>query len=249
MIETSALPLVFLLGVAAAVIGATVGGGSLLTTPVLILLGLPPHVVVATDRFAGLGAALTSLRRYSSAGKIEWPQVPALAALSLAGALIGASLLTRASPELLQNLLAVLLLSLLPLVLLSRSLGIEPHAVSARRRRAGLICYFASQLLAGFFSAGTSTLIFYVLISCFGLTILQAVATQVLPFLVLSLSSSILFAAKGLIDYRVGLVLMAGTAAGGYLGASIAVRSGEIWIRRAFALAVCLASARLLWSS
>ena len=249
MIEISALPLVFLLGVVAAVIGATVGGGSLLTTPVLLFLGLPPHVVIATDRFAGFGAALTTLRRYSSAQKIQWSHVPVLASLSLVGSLLGASMLTLATPELLQNLLAVLILSLLPMVLLSRSLGLEPRPVSERRRRVGLACYFAIQVLAGFFSAGTSTLIFYVLIACFGLTILQASATQVVPFLVLTVSSSILFAMKGLIDYRVGLVLMAGTAVGGYLGASLAVRSGELWIRRAFALAVCLAAARLLWSS
>lgn len=249
MSEVSALPLVFLVGVAAAVIGTTIGGGSLLSIPVLVLLGLPAHVAIATDRFSGLGAGLTSLRRYARAGKIDWRHVPVLAALSLVGSLIGASLLTRATPELLQNLLAVLLLSLLPLVLLNRSLGLEPRAVSSRRRRLGLACYFGIQLLAGFFSAGTSTLIFYVMISCFGITIIQAVATQVIPFLVLVCSSSLLFALKGLIDYRVGLVLMAGTAAGGYLGASIAVRVGNVWIRRAFALAVVVATARLLLGS
>ena len=248
MIEASALPLVFVVGVVAAVIGATVGGGSLLTLPVLLLLGLPPHVGVATDRFAGLGAGLTSVPRYARAGKIDWRHVPVLAALSLVGSLLGASALTLATPELLQNLLAFLLLALLPLVLLSKNLGLEPRAVSPRRRRLGLVCYLAIQLLAGFFSAGTSTLIFYVLISCFGITILQAVATQGIPFLVLAASSSLLFAVKGLIDYRVGLVLMAGTAAGGYLGASIAIRVGDVWIRRAFALAVVVATARLLRS-
>jgi uncharacterized protein len=249
MSEAGALPFVFLVGVAAAVIGATVGGGSLLSIPVLILVGLPPHVAIATDRFSGLGAALTALHRFSSAGKIEWHQVPALAALSLVGSLIGASLLTRATPELLQNLLAFLLLSLLPLVLLSRHLGLEPRPMSPGRKRLGLVCYFAIQLLAGFFSAGTAPLIFYVLIACFGLTIIQASATQVIPFLVLALASSLVFAWNGLIDYRVGLVLLAGTTLGGYLGASLAVRSGELWIRRAFALGVTLAAARLFFGS
>ena len=249
MIEASTLPLVFLLGVVVAVIGVTIGGGSLLSIPALILLGLPPHVAIATDRFAGLGAALTALRRFARAGKVEWPEVPVLAALSLAGSLIGASALTRATPELLQILLAVLLLSLLPLVLLSRRLGLEPRVTSPRRRRLGPVVYFGIQVLAGFFSAGTSPLIFYVLVSCLGLTILQATATQVLPFLVLALSSSVLFAVQGLIDYRIGLALLAGTATGGYLGASIAVRIGELWIRRAFALGVTLAAARLLFGS
>ena len=68
--------LVFFVGVAAAVIGAMVGGGSLLSIPVLILLGLPPDVAIATDRFAGLGAAVTAAYKFWKAKRIVWKLAP-----------------------------------------------------------------------------------------------------------------------------------------------------------------------------
>jgi uncharacterized membrane protein YfcA len=64
MSEPTTLLLVFLIGVAAAVVGAMVGGGSLLSIPFLLFVGLPPQVAIATDRFAGLGAAVTSFYRF-----------------------------------------------------------------------------------------------------------------------------------------------------------------------------------------
>jgi uncharacterized membrane protein YfcA len=58
--EFYSLTAVFLVGVAASVIGTMVGGGSLLSIPLLIFLGLPPQVAIATDRFAALGGASSS---------------------------------------------------------------------------------------------------------------------------------------------------------------------------------------------
>jgi uncharacterized membrane protein YfcA len=82
--------------------------------------------------------------------------------------------------------------------------------------------------------------------SCFGVTITQVAATQIFPFLILTLSSLILFAASGIIDYRLGLVLMAGTAIGGYVGAHIAITRGDRWVRGLLALIVLASGARLL---
>ena len=44
----------------------------------------------------------------------------------------------------------------------------------------------------------------------------------------------------------VGVVLLAGTSVGGYLGAHIAISSGEVWVRRLFAVVVVASAARLL---
>jgi uncharacterized membrane protein YfcA len=246
MPEALSLPLVFLIGVAASVVGAMVGGGSLLSIPFLIFLGLPPQVAIATDRFAGLGAAVTAFYQFWKADRIVWRLVPALALASLAGSLIGASLLLRAEDVSLRSVVGVLLLALLPVLFLKPGLGVEAREVSRPQLALGLVLYFGIQVLAGFFGGGTGTLIFYTLMFFFGVTIIQVAATQIVPFLVLTLSSLALFAAGGIIDYRVGLVLMAGTATGGYLGARIAIRSGNRWVRRLFAVVVLASAARLL---
>jgi uncharacterized membrane protein YfcA len=246
MTEFGSLLAVFVVGVAAAVVGTMVGGGSLLSIPLLIFLGLPPQVAIATDRFAGLGAATTGLYRFWRAGRIVWRLVPALAAASLAGSLLGASFLVRADPGSLDAVVGLLLLALLPLLFVKRDLGVVPTESGPGRRRLGLALYFAVQVLAGFFGGGTGTLIFLILMGCFGVTITQVAATQTVPFLVLTVSSLVLFAAGGIVDYRLGLVLMAGTAVGGYLGAHVAVRSGDRWVRRLFAVVVVASAVRLL---
>lgn len=242
MADAMSLLAVFVTGVAASTIGAMVGGGSLLSIPVLIFLGLPPHVAIATDRFAGLGAGVAALYRFFPSGKIVWRYVPALAVVSLAGSLVGAGALVRAEPGTLRVLLGVLLLVLLPLLFLRRDLGVATSKVCPGRLGVGVALYFAVQVLAGFVGGGTGTLIFYVLMSCFGITITQVAATQTVPFLVLTVSSLVVFAASGIVDYRTGLVLLAGTAVGGYLGAHMAVIRGDRWVRYVFA-GVVLASA------
>lgn len=249
MAEASTVLAVFLVGVSAGVVGAMVGGGSLLSIPLLMFLGLPPHVAIATDRFAGLGAGATAFYRFRRAGKIVWKHVPALVVASLAGSLVGASVLVSAEPGSLRGVVGILLLALLPLVFLRRDLGVTPREVTKPRMQFGLALYFLVQVLAGFFGAGTGTLIFYILMSFFGVTITQVAATQTLPFLVLTLGSLTLFATSGIVDYRMGLVLMAGTAVGGYIGAHVAVTSGDRWVRRVFAVVVVASAARLLFSS
>jgi uncharacterized membrane protein YfcA len=247
MPELPTLILVFLIGVAASFVGAMVGGGSLLSIPFLIFVGLPPQIAIATDRFAGLGAAVTSFHRFWRAGRIVWRLVPMLSLASLAGSLVGASILLDADAEDLHTAVGLLVLALLPVLFLRPQAGLAEVAVSRRRMSLGLALYFLIQVLAGFFGGGTGTLIFYTLMLFFGVTIIQVAATQVVPFMVLTVASLTVFAAGGIIDYRIGLVLMAGTAVGGYLGAHIAVRSGEVWVRRLFALVVVASGARLLF--
>jgi uncharacterized membrane protein YfcA len=248
MAESSTVLAVFLVGVIASVLGAMVGGGSLLSIPLLVFLGLPPQVAIATDRFAGLGAGVTAFYRFRRAGKIVWRYVPALVVASLAGSLVGASVLVSTPPGSLRSVVGILLLVLLPLLFLKRDLGVVPREVSRPRMRLGLALYFLVQVLAGFFGGGTGTLVFYILMAFFGVTITQVAATQTLPFVALTVSSLTLFAIGEIIDYRMGLVLMAGTAVGGYLGAHFAVKSGDRWIRRLFSVVVLGSAVRLLFS-
>jgi len=111
----------------------------------------------------------------------------------------------------------------------------------------GLVLYFLIQIFTGFFGAGTGVFIFYILMLCFGLTITEAVATQSIPLLVLSISSLALFALHGIIDYEIGIVLLAGMALGGYIGAHFALKKGNKWIKGLFAVIVIISGIKLLF--
>ena len=238
MTDALAYASVFGVGIVASVMGTMVGGGSLLSIPLLIFLGLPPQVAIATDRFAALGGAITALHQFARSKKVVWRWVPILAALSLGGSLVGARVLVDTDPNTLRNVVGALLIALLPFLFLRPDIGVDRARPTRLRVAAGLALYLGVETLAGFFHGGAGTLIIFILITFFRITIVEVAATQLLPFIALAASSSLLFAAHGLIDYRMGLVLLAGTAVGGFLGARIAVRRGDAWVRRLFALAV-----------
>lgn len=61
---------VFFLGIAVSFIGVIVGGGGLISIPILIFLGLPPQIAIATNKFGSLGLSLSGLYKYWKAKKI-----------------------------------------------------------------------------------------------------------------------------------------------------------------------------------
>ena len=223
---------VFFIGVLASMLGSMVGGGSLLSIPFLMLVGLPPQVAIATDRFGSVGAAITAFVKFRKAKKIVWKHVLILSILSLIGSLIGANILLNINPDILHIIVGVILLILLPFILLNFL---------------GLSIYLLVQIFTGFFGGGTGPIIFYTLMIFFGFTIIEANATQVIPVLILYLSSLIIFALNGIIDYKIGTVLLAGMAIGGYLGAHLALKKGNKWIKGLFAVVVIISGIRLLF--
>jgi len=238
---------VFLIGFIASVIGAMVGGGSLLSIPFLIFIGLPPQMAIATDRFGGIGAATSALFKFGKAKKIAWKYVPILAILSFVGSLIGANILLSIDPRILQRVAGFLLLFLLPFVFLKKDIGVQQKKLSKLKRAFGCLVYLFIQTFTGFFGAGTGPFIFYTLMIGFGLTIVEAVATQTIPFLILSISSLIVFATHGLINYQIGIALLFGMSAGGYVGAHIALTKGSAWVKRLFAVIIIVAGIKLLF--
>ncbi len=246
MHETILFIATFVVGVIASTIGTLVGGGSLISIPFLIFLGLPPQMAIATDRFGGLGQ-LTALYKFWKSKKIIWKFVFLFSVLSLAGSLIGSHLLLQINPSILKSVIGALMLILLPVIFLKRNIGVQPSEVHGIKKILGCIIYFCVQIYAGFFGAGSGTLIFYTMMSFFGLTITEASATQIIPVTILDIASLIVFASHGLINYKIGFLFLAGTATGGYIGSHIALKKGDKWIKQLFAFIVIALVIKLLF--
>lgn len=247
MLEIITLVGVFLIGIAASVIGTLVGGGSLLSIAFLIFLGLPPQVAIATDRFGSLGQAITAFFKFLKAKRIVWKYVLLFAVLSFAGSLIGANILLKIDTSILKNIVGILILLLLPVLFLKREVGVERGKINTSKMIVGAVLYLLVQILTGFLGGGTGTLIFYILMICFGLTIIEASATQLIPVFILNISSVVIFAMHGIIDYRLGIALLAGMATGGYLGAHLALKKGDVWVKRVFFLLLVFMGLKLLF--
>ena len=82
--------ILLLAGLAAGIINTLAGGGSLLTLPVLIFMGLPPYVANGTNRIGIVIQALVGTAGYRSKGVSTFPFNIYLGIAALFGSLIGA---------------------------------------------------------------------------------------------------------------------------------------------------------------
>ncbi|HEY1074526.1 MAG TPA: sulfite exporter TauE/SafE family protein [Patescibacteria group bacterium] len=238
---------IFVIGLLAGFFDSVVGAGGLISTPALLLLGLSPQTAIATDRFGSLGQSIAAFFSFNKAKKINWNYVWIFSLLSLAGSLIGARILLHVDTDILQRIVAILILALLPLIIFGKKKETTMPKPTARRVALGLFSYFVIMTFGGFFGQGTGPLMFYALSYFLGFTLVEILATGIIPWLVLSASSTFVFAINGIIDYQKGLVLFVGMAVGGYLGAHLAVTKGDGWLKRLFIIFVVVASIKLLF--
>jgi uncharacterized protein len=234
---------VFLLTSAVSVV---TGGTSLITVPVMMQVGMDPHKAVATNMlalvFLSLGGALPFLRE----GALPRGRLAPLAALTLIGSASGAWLLAEAPAGAIPAVVAAAMIGVAAFTLANREAGLSPRP--GRSGAAGYAATLALGVYGGFFSGGYVALLTAAFVAFFGMTFTEAVAvTKVLNF-ASSLVATLVFAARGLIDWRLGFLLGGVSFAGALAGASLARRVGDRWLRRVFlAVVLCLAAKSLLY--
>ena len=238
--------LLFVVGCVAGVLNVLAGGGSFLTLPVLVFLGLPATVANATNRVAIVMqnvAAVWSFRRLGVhvRGTFVWAAAPALV-----GGALGAGLALFVSDELFQRLLAVLMVVFALWTLIGRRHGGEAsEAPTGGRLALVAVGFFGAGVYAGFVQAGVGFLIL-TLTTAAGLDLVRGNAVKVTAILVLTVVALLIFAWQGKVDWPLGLALGSGNLVGGLLGARLTVWKGHDWVRR-FVVVTVVVFALKLW--
>ncbi len=239
--------IVFVAGAAAGFLGGIVGGGGMVSLPVLILLGLPPQVAIATNKIGGFGASVGSMRVYARSKRIDWKLSAILSPIAVLAGLAGAFVLTGIPNAVLRTVIAVVLVLLVRFVLFGRGNGLERKTTSRLKKALGYVSYFLLYIYAGAIGAGTGILILLALSSFFGMTLIGAKAADNLSWILSGIAAIAVYAFYGLIDYSVGLVLLVGMFLGSSTGARLAVLKGNRWVRIILVVATLAAAAKMLF--
>lgn len=246
--EILKLVAVFSVGVVGSIVGAIAGSGGLINIPFLIFLGLPPQVAIATHKFGSAGMKIGAAIKFRTTPHINWSYFWPFAVLSFIAAFLGAQLLIAIDKELLSRIIAFIILAILPFLFVKKEMGVVHQETSRLKHVFGYILYFFSQVYGAFFGGGAATISFYVLMTFFGFTIVEASASTTLPSLVMTLVALLVFAFNGMLDYEYGIATFLGMLVGGWLGAHIAVKKGNAWVKVFFILIVVLSALKLLFS-
>jgi uncharacterized membrane protein YfcA len=111
---------------------------------------------------------------------------------------------------------------------------------------AGYLGTFALGVYGGFFSGGYVTLLTAAYVALFRMTFVEAVSMTKIINMFSSLVATLIFMWRGLIDYRLGILLGVTMFVGASLGGRIALKLSNVWLRRVFLAAVVLLALKTL---
>lgn len=233
-------------GAVAGFINTLAGGGSFLSVPLLIFLGLPPTVANATNR---VGVAAQSL---AAMGGFRQENVPGLGFAvrllppTLVGSWLGAWLASSVSDEVFGRAFGVVMLAMLPVILRNPRPRAEGAPARGMRLPLQLAVYFGIGLYGGAVQAGIGIPLLLALVAAGGLDLVRANSVKVAVVAALTLVALAQFVVADKVLWSYGIALAVGSAIGGYAGSRFGARVGDRLIRPVLALAVVAAALRLL---
>jgi uncharacterized membrane protein YfcA len=242
--------LLFIVSLIANIFSAFAGGGAgLLQFPVLIFLGLPFGVALATHKVAsvalGIGATVRNLREGSLQRKITI----FIIVLGLPGVVLGASVILFVPDRNAEVALGILTVGLGLYSVFKPELGQKQKTFSPDQWRyvVGGLVLFVIGILNGSLTSGTGLFVTLWLVQWFGMDYKRAVAhTLVLVGLFWNGAGAITLGLIGNIQWSWLPALLLGSLIGGYIGAHLAIVKGNKWIKRLFEIITLCIGAKLI---
>ncbi|HHT9106172.1 MAG TPA: sulfite exporter TauE/SafE family protein [Candidatus Wujingus californicus] len=249
------IPVVFTIGAIAGFINTLAGGGSLLTLPMLIFLGLPTAMANGTNRLAITVQSIFAVAGFRKKGISDFKSSLLLSIPVLIGSVVGAKLSMEVSDVLFKRILAVIMLFVLGLILWNptrrKNRNIQSYenitSLSWTRRIIILTIFFFVGIYGGYIQAGIGLIIIAILTTLSGLNLVETNSHKVFVIGISAIVSLIVFIFYSKICWSIGLSLAAGNGLGGWIGSHCAVTKGERFIRLVLVICVVAMVVKLLY--
>ncbi|MFW6281009.1 MAG: sulfite exporter TauE/SafE family protein [Halanaerobium sp.] len=240
--------LILAAGTAGGFINTMAGGGSIITLPLLIFLGLPSAVANGTNRIALMVENLTAVSNFKSRGYSNFSLSIKLGIPAVAGSIIGSRLAINLPDELFNQILAVVMFIMLGLILWNptEKFTVVKENLSFKRQLAASTAFFFVGIYGGFVQAGVGIIIIAALSIITGLSLIKINSIKVLVVAIYMLSSLLVFILNDKVNWTIGLTLAIGNGFGAWLASTLAVQKGDKLIKIILSFAVIMMALNLL---
>ncbi|MEE8826612.1 MAG: TSUP family transporter [Eubacteriales bacterium] len=241
-------PFLFLAGF----VDSIAGGGGLVSMPVYLLAGLPPHTAVATNKLSSTcGTALTTVR-FVKHKLINLK----LAVPSVLAAVAGSSLGARISLSMDERLLRNIIICVLPVAaffVLNKKLfsgdGKKAATVTRRTVTVSMISAFLIGVYDGLYGPGTGSFLIIAFTVFAHLTVEAANAQAKAINLTTNVTALVLFLISGKVLVPLGLAAAACNMAGNYVGSGLVMKKGGKVVRPLLLVVLAILFIRLIMES
>ncbi|MFD1292413.1 sulfite exporter TauE/SafE family protein [Lutibacter holmesii] len=240
--------LLIAVGFVAGAINTLAGGGSLLSLPILIFLGLPPNVANGTNRIAILFQNIFTTAGFKSKGVITFPFSIYVGISALVGSLIGAQIAVDIKGETFNKILAIIMVVIVVYMIL-KSKYKPVHDIektTGKHLWLSIVLFFFVGVYGGFIQAGVGFIMLLILSSVNNISLVKSNAIKVTVALIYTFAAVAVFAYNDKIDWKVGLILAVGNAVGGWLASRWSVKKGDGLVQK-FLIVMIVIMAIKLW--
>jgi uncharacterized membrane protein YfcA len=237
-----------LVGVAAGWLNVMAGGGSLLTVPVMLFMGIPGPIANGTNRIAILAQNITAVTTFRRRGYSDFKLGLSLAAAASLGAVGGASLGVHLEGEWFDRVLALVMIAVMVLMATGHD-RIKPVGgdTKAKNLAAGHLLMIGAGFWGGFIQIGVGFILMPILHRVMGLDLVRVNMHKVLIILVYTVVALVIFSSQLELLWWTGLGLAVGNSIGGWMGAHTTITHGEALIRKVLFLALSAFIIKLLF--
>ncbi|MGB5322892.1 sulfite exporter TauE/SafE family protein [Lutimonas sp.] len=223
------LILLAIVGLVTGVINTLAGGGSLLTLPMLIFLGLPPSVANGTNRIAILIQSIVTNAGFRSKGINTYPFSIYFGISATVGAILGAQLAIEIDGELFNKILAIIMVIVVAYLVLNRKSTMEDlvERVSGKHLWISIILFFFVGIYGGFIQAGVGFLMLLVLSGVNRFSLVKSNALKIVITGIYTVFAVIIFIINDKMNWEYGLILAFGNAVGGWFASRWSVSKGD----------------------
>jgi uncharacterized membrane protein YfcA len=212
------------------------GGGGLISTPTLLLVGLPPHIALGTNKLAASSGTLVSSHEFFKSNKLNLELLKMLVPFAFLGAVLGVITLQFISPDLLRLLIPFMIFGVAIYTTISKKVGMIDsfHGFTKKNKFLGKLLTTVLGFYDGFFGPGTGTFFMFGLVKIFKFDFTIATAnTKVLNFTT-GFAALLTFLYNGQVNFEYGLISIFFMILGSKLGSKMAIKNGSKFIKPIF---------------
>ncbi|MBN8411996.1 sulfite exporter TauE/SafE family protein [Halomonas denitrificans] len=212
-------------GIVAGFINVLAAGGSMLTLPLLMFLGLPPQVANGTNRVSITLQSVSAVANFFRAGARHIGLSLRLSVPAVLGSMLGVWLALQVSDALFETILMVVMVAAAVIMLLPQP-KIDTRPLTVERLTPGIyLAMFVIGVYGGFLQVGVGILFMIVLYRMLKIDLGQVNAFKVLIILVYTLPALGIFLWHDQVRWSYGLVLAAGSMTGAWLAVKVNMSS------------------------
>jgi len=240
-------PVLFLTAFFAGLVDAIAGGGGIITLPVMLSLGFPPHIALGTNKFQASFGSFTASYYYIKKDIVNLKACFVGIVFTLIGSAIGTWTVQQVSSDALKYIIPFLLIGIIIYSFVKTNLGEDDLHVRMNENLFYFVAGLGLGFYDGFFGPGVGSFWAIAIVIGLGYNLKKATGyTKVMNF-TSNIVSFIIFVIGGYVVFSAGIVMAIGQIAGSKLGAGLVIKKGVKFIRPIFITIVILTTLKIIY--